>query len=280
MDSPTPASTLPSLPLSSTPKSDLASWVGSRKGWVDVAASGWCSDEDLSDVPSVGKDVIKVHVPVLTPKHGGKKGRGGRSSLQPGRSKMPFDLDPKNAAATRLAFGLGVSHSNRSHAKVTGSRTAIPSAKVTSSHPANHATDASAKVGGSVSSADVPSIGVIPTKRSKGTRTTPTVKVTVSHNALPANHAFHANHANQASNGPALGGGSTWSPFSAHSQVITVVSFDTQQYLVGSLLWMFGCPVLAPMYSFGKSGCLPCPPVLHWLLPWAECARRRALTCG
>ena len=125
-----------------------------------------------------------------------------------------------------------------------------------------------------------PSIGVKPAKRSKGTRSTPTVKVTVLHNALPANHAFHANHANQASNVPALGGGSTWFPFSAHSQVITVVSFDTQQYLVGSLLWMFGRPVLAPMYSYGKSGCLPCPPVLHWLLPWAECARRRALTCG
>ena len=67
MDSPTPASTLPSLPLSSTPKSDLASWVGSRKGWVDVAASGWWSDDDLSDDPSVGKDVFKVPAPVLTP---------------------------------------------------------------------------------------------------------------------------------------------------------------------------------------------------------------------
>ena len=75
-------------------------------------------------------------------------------------------------------------------------RRAIPSAKVTSSHPANHATDASAIVGGSVSSAAVPSFGVKPAKRSKGTHTTRTAKVTVSHTALPANHAHHANHAN------------------------------------------------------------------------------------
>ena len=231
MDSPSPASTLPSLPLSSTPKSDLASWVGSRKGWVDVAASGCCSDEELSDVPPVGKDVIKVPVPVLTPKHGGKKGRGGRSSLQPGRSKMPFDLDPKNAAATRLAFGLGVSRSKGSHAKVTGSHTAFPSAKVTSSHPANHATDAPAKVGGS--------------------------------SWTPLSTASQFINANHATVVPSISGGSSWSPPSASSQFITVMSFDTHLFIRGVLLWMFGCPVLVPFFTFGKLGLVPCSPVLH-----------------
>ena len=102
----------------------------------------------------------------------------------------------------------------------------------------------------------------------------PTATVT---DILTATHTTKAKHATKV---PTSGGGSAWTrtPPTAPSHLISVKSFDTQQMLVGVLLWLFGQPVMVPFGTFGKFGFALCPPVLHWLLPWAECARRRATT--